>query len=243
MSTPEDIFGVLRDLLQGLESRLRYVRRDVERREALASSTPSIWPAHGWLTGTFGGRSDPFSGEPAFHQGLDISTEKGQPVYATADGVVESASYTGDYGNLIVIKHGFGLATRYGHLSSYQSKARTGRKARRRHRPGRSDRTRDRLAPALRNSGERPPDQSASAPDAAPADRSLRTKAGSRKSEKKGCRPEGRNFCRRAIRPSIPAVLPFCLFPCYNHLIPKSLRPRCWIPFSQKSSALRTNAN
>jgi murein DD-endopeptidase MepM/ murein hydrolase activator NlpD len=122
MSTPEDTFGVLRDLLQGLESRLRYVRRDVEKREALASSTPSIWPAHGWLTGTFGGRSDPFSGEPAFHQGLDISTEKGDPVYATADGAIESASYTGDYGNLIVIKHGFGLVTRYGHLSRFAVK-------------------------------------------------------------------------------------------------------------------------
>jgi murein DD-endopeptidase MepM/ murein hydrolase activator NlpD len=121
-ATPEDTFGVLRDLLQGLESRLRSVRSNVERREALASSTPSIWPAHGWLTGTFGGRSDPFSGEPAFHQGLDISTEKGQPVYATADGTVETASYTGDYGNLIVIKHGFGLVTRYGHLSRYNVK-------------------------------------------------------------------------------------------------------------------------
>jgi murein DD-endopeptidase MepM/ murein hydrolase activator NlpD len=121
-ATPEDTFGVLRDLLQGLESRLRSVRSNVERREALASSTPSIWPAHGWLTGTFGGRSDPFSGEPAFHQGLDISTEKGQPVYATADGIVETASYTGDYGNLIVIKHGFGLVTRYGHLSRYNVK-------------------------------------------------------------------------------------------------------------------------
>src|SRR5882762_2985081 len=122
LSAPEDTFGVLRDLLQGLESRLRYVRRDVERREALASATPSIWPAHGWLTGTFGGRSDPFSGEPAFHQGLDISTEKGQPIFATADGVVESASYTGDYGNLIVINHGFGLATRYGHMASFVAK-------------------------------------------------------------------------------------------------------------------------
>src|SRR6185295_1219975 len=63
-STPEDTFGVLRDLLHGLENRLRYVRRDVERREALSNATPSIWPAHGWLTGTFGGRSDPFTGEP-----------------------------------------------------------------------------------------------------------------------------------------------------------------------------------
>lgn len=122
LSSPEDTFGVLRDLLQGLESRLRYVRRDVERREALASSTPSIWPAHGWLTGTFGGRSDPFSGEPAFHQGLDISTDKGQPVFATADGQVESAAYTGDYGNLVVIRHGFGLVTRYGHMSGFAVK-------------------------------------------------------------------------------------------------------------------------
>jgi murein DD-endopeptidase MepM/ murein hydrolase activator NlpD len=122
MSTPEDTFGVLRDLLQGLEHRLRYVRRDVERRELLASATPSIWPAHGWLTGTFGGRSDPFTGEPGYHQGIDISTEKGQPVYATADGTVEGASYTGDYGNLIVLRHGFGLSTRYGHLSSFVAK-------------------------------------------------------------------------------------------------------------------------
>jgi murein DD-endopeptidase MepM/ murein hydrolase activator NlpD len=121
-ATPEDTFGILRDLLQGLETRLRSVRSNVERREALASATPSIWPAHGWLTGTFGGRSDPFSGEPAFHQGLDISTEKGQPVFATADGTVESASYSGDYGNLIVIRHGFALVTRYGHLSGFNVK-------------------------------------------------------------------------------------------------------------------------
>jgi murein DD-endopeptidase MepM/ murein hydrolase activator NlpD len=107
---------------KSLESRLSYVRRDVERREALASATPSIWPTHGWLTGTFGGRSDPFSHEPAFHQGLDISTDKGQPVYATADGSIESAGYGGDYGNLIVLKHGFGLSTRYGHLSAFNVK-------------------------------------------------------------------------------------------------------------------------
>jgi murein DD-endopeptidase MepM/ murein hydrolase activator NlpD len=122
LSSPEDTFGVLRDLLRGLESRLTYVRKDVERRAALASSTPSIWPAQGWLTGTFGGRSDPFTGEPGFHQGIDISTEKGQPVFATADGTVDSASYTGDYGNLVVLSHGFGLSTRYGHLSSFAVK-------------------------------------------------------------------------------------------------------------------------
>jgi murein DD-endopeptidase MepM/ murein hydrolase activator NlpD len=121
-TSPEDTFGVLRDLLGGLESRLRNVRKDVERREALAAATPSLWPAQGWLTGTFGGRSDPFTGEAGFHQGIDISTEKGQPVYATADGEIESASFVGDYGNLVVIRHGFGLATRYGHLSGFAVK-------------------------------------------------------------------------------------------------------------------------
>ena len=95
LSSPEDTFGVLRDLLQGLESRLSYVRRSVEKREALAAATPSIWPAHGWLTGTFGGRPDPFTGEPDFHHGIDIATDKGNPVYATADGTVDSAGPSG----------------------------------------------------------------------------------------------------------------------------------------------------
>jgi murein DD-endopeptidase MepM/ murein hydrolase activator NlpD len=120
--SPEDTFGVLRTLLQGLESRLRNVREDVERQEALAAATPSIWPTKGWLTGTFGGRSDPFTGEPGYHQGLDISSEKGQPVQVTADGRVESAQYSGDYGNLVVVKHDFGLTTRYGHLSGFKVK-------------------------------------------------------------------------------------------------------------------------
>jgi len=122
ITSPEDTFGVLRDLLRGLETRLSSVRRVVERREALAAATPSIWPAHGWLTGTFGGRSDPFTGEPGFHQGLDISTDKGDPVFATADGTVESAAYSGDFGNLIQVRHDFGLMTRYGHLSAFAVK-------------------------------------------------------------------------------------------------------------------------
>jgi murein DD-endopeptidase MepM/ murein hydrolase activator NlpD len=122
-SSPEDTFGVLRDLLRGLENRLNYVRHTVERREALAAATPSIWPAHGWLTGTFGGRSDPFTGEPGYHQGIDIATDKGQPVYATADGTVKSAERAGEYGNLIVLTHDFGLSTRYGHLSRFGVRA------------------------------------------------------------------------------------------------------------------------
>ena len=123
LTSPDDTFGVLRDLLGGLESRLRNMRTQVERTEKLAAATPSIWPTNNfWLTGYFGTRSDPFSGERGFHSGLDLSTEKGQPVFATADGKVELASYSGDYGNLIVLEHGFGLSTRYGHLSAFAVK-------------------------------------------------------------------------------------------------------------------------
>ena len=122
LSSPENTFGVLRTVLQGLESRLSYVRRDVERREALAASTPSIWPALGWISDRFGRRSDPFTGETGYHQGLDIPADKGQPVFATADGSVESTAYTGDFGNLVVLTHGFGLVTRYGHLSGFAVK-------------------------------------------------------------------------------------------------------------------------
>lgn len=118
----EDTFGALRALLQGLEHRLRTVTEDVERQERLVAATPSIWPTTGWLSGVFGKRRDPFTGTPDFHHGLDISAEKGRPVYATADGVVESTSYQGDYGNLIVVQHDFGLTTRYGHLSKFNVK-------------------------------------------------------------------------------------------------------------------------
>ena len=119
LSSPEDVFRVLGAVLQVLANRLTSVERSVERREALAAATPSIWPARGWLTAPFGARSDPFTGERGFHQGIDISTAEGQPVYATADGAVKSASDSGDYGNLVVLEHGFGLSTRYGHLSRF----------------------------------------------------------------------------------------------------------------------------
>ena len=119
LNTPDDTFGVLRDLLYSLEARLGDVRTGVERREALAGATPTIWPAEGWLTDSFGRRSDPFTGEPAFHGGLDISTEKGQPVYATANGTVRSAEFAGAYGNMVIVDHGFGLTTRYAHLHAF----------------------------------------------------------------------------------------------------------------------------
>ena len=119
MSVPEETFGLLRGLLESLESRLLVVRRNVERRNALAAATPSIWPSHGWITSTVGSRVDPITGGSDRHEGLDIAGDKGQPVYATASGKVTHASYQGAYGNLITIDHGFGLESRYGHLQDF----------------------------------------------------------------------------------------------------------------------------
>ena len=127
--SPENTFGLLRDLLQGLESRLSSVRSDVDKRAKLAAATPSIWPAHGWLSSRMGNRRDPITGGRDFHPGLDISADHGTPVYATADGNVTHAAREGAYGNLIIVDHGYGLETRYGHLSKYR--ARTGEKVKR----------------------------------------------------------------------------------------------------------------
>ena len=78
-----------------------------------------MWPTHGWLSASFGEREDPFTGGAEFHTGIDLSTEKGQPVVATAAGTIESAAYAGAYGNMVVVDHGFGLKTRYAHLSGF----------------------------------------------------------------------------------------------------------------------------
>jgi murein DD-endopeptidase MepM/ murein hydrolase activator NlpD len=83
---------------------------------------PTVWPVVGEITGHFGERLDPFSGEGAFHTGLDIASHFGDVVRATADGVVtEADSGRTGYGRLVVIDHGFGLTTWYGHLSAFKT--------------------------------------------------------------------------------------------------------------------------
>ena len=113
-------FNLLDTLLASLDNTLQLVRQGVAYREALVNATPIIWPADGWISGRYGYRPDPFTGERDFHPAIDISTRKGQPVYATATGRILSASRNGDYGNLVEIDHGFGLSTRYGHLSNFE---------------------------------------------------------------------------------------------------------------------------
>lgn len=80
---------------------------------------PNLWPVNGTLRSSFGSRTDPFSGEGAFHTGVDLSAPVGTQVHVTADGVVEAAGLSGRYGKLVIIDHGNGLETYYAHLSQF----------------------------------------------------------------------------------------------------------------------------
>ncbi len=84
-----------------------------------ASDAPSLWPVEGKVTSSFGERDDPFNGEGAFHAGVDISAGFGEPIHATADGVVEFADKTSGYGREVVLDHGHGVKTVYGHMSGF----------------------------------------------------------------------------------------------------------------------------
>jgi len=84
-----------------------------------ANSAPNLWPVEGQVTGSFGERIDPFNGEGAFHSGVDISSSYGRPIIAPADGVVTFADFLGGYGKAIMLDHGHGISTRYGHLSGF----------------------------------------------------------------------------------------------------------------------------
>lgn len=119
LSAADPAFGLLRDLLHIVERRVDHAHSGVERREALAAATPSIWPVTGWLSSSYGSRNDPFTGSTDFHTGIDIAADMGQPVRATAGGTVVTARAVGNYGKLVVLDHGFGIATRYGHLSRF----------------------------------------------------------------------------------------------------------------------------
>jgi murein DD-endopeptidase MepM/ murein hydrolase activator NlpD len=83
------------------------------------SFAPNLWPVLGSITGYFGERLDPFSGEGAYHAGVDISSPYGDPVRAAADAVVVSADIHAGYGRVVVLDHGFGVSTWYGHLSNF----------------------------------------------------------------------------------------------------------------------------
>jgi murein DD-endopeptidase MepM/ murein hydrolase activator NlpD len=93
------------------------------RRFQFENAQPSIWPVDGRLMGAFGERTDPFSGEGAFHTGVDITAPTGTGIRATADGIVVFAQMENGYGRLVKINHGNGMETYYAHLSQFYVQA------------------------------------------------------------------------------------------------------------------------
>ena len=102
-----------------LDDQLHLVEQLVEHRADKLLLTPSIWPVSGPIRSSYGRRRDPFTGESENHLGLDIGALYGTAVSAPANGRVRYAQRRSAYGNLIVIDHGGGITTRYGHLSEF----------------------------------------------------------------------------------------------------------------------------
>ena len=90
----------------------------LDSRRLLLESVPGGWPVRGTLSSVFGVRNSPFTETPVFHHGLDIVALTGAPVVASASGVVVKSGYEALYGNMVVVDHGAGYRSVYGHLAS-----------------------------------------------------------------------------------------------------------------------------
>jgi murein DD-endopeptidase MepM/ murein hydrolase activator NlpD len=103
--------GSLEDLIVELENKHRKL-----------ASSPAIWPTKGWLTSRFGPRISPFTGRRQFHSGIDIAGQKGTDVFAPARGMVKFAGKRGPLGYTVILDHGYGVRTHYGHSSKLHVK-------------------------------------------------------------------------------------------------------------------------
>ena len=101
-----------------LEENFKVIARNIETLKDYHGTVPSIWPTYGYIRSKYGYRKHPITRKWRFHHGIDIPSWSGAPILATADGVVETSGFYGDYGNLVVLRHPSGFKTMYAHLSS-----------------------------------------------------------------------------------------------------------------------------
>jgi murein DD-endopeptidase MepM/ murein hydrolase activator NlpD len=115
-------FSAIQNLTQKAESvekNLGSLVNLMESQEARLATTPTIWPTQGWVSSPFGYRLDPFTGKRTLHRGIDIATNAGNPVVAPADGTVIEAAFDKFFGKTVILSHGGGVVTQYGHLDKY----------------------------------------------------------------------------------------------------------------------------
>lgn len=116
----DEIQGQINQLMVEIELRRQSqenVRNLLNDQVSISRATPKGWPTKGWITSYFGKRKSPFTGRRVMHEGLDIAANTGTPVVATADGIITRVDYTPGYGKMIVIDHGYGYRTIFGHNS------------------------------------------------------------------------------------------------------------------------------
>jgi murein DD-endopeptidase MepM/ murein hydrolase activator NlpD len=120
-----DLIALLDKDLARLEKMAQYQEESFNNLKAfladqkdLIERSPYRWPVRGFLSSTFGPRVDPFTGQQRMHEAIDIVAPKGTPVKAPADGIVTFSGSDPTFGNMLVIDHGYGVITRYGHNDS-----------------------------------------------------------------------------------------------------------------------------
>jgi murein DD-endopeptidase MepM/ murein hydrolase activator NlpD len=121
MRTSANVDELLR-LAKFEKERFQEVYEQLAGRKERLDHTPSIMPTRGYVSRGFGYKNDPFTGMTQFHTGLDIANRRGTPINASASGKIVAVQVTGGLGKTIVIDHGFGYKTRYGHLNEYNVK-------------------------------------------------------------------------------------------------------------------------
>ncbi len=105
----------LKDQIKNTMEKVNGIREYLKEQKDIYLATPKGWPVKGRVTSYYGSRENPLHGGKDFHSGVDISTNSGTPVRATADGVVSFSGWSGGSGNLVVLEHGFGYSTFYAH--------------------------------------------------------------------------------------------------------------------------------
>jgi murein DD-endopeptidase MepM/ murein hydrolase activator NlpD len=111
------------------EQSLSELEKELEAKKDVLAHTPSIWPVAGWVTSNFGFRTNPFTGLTQMHEGLDVSNRVGTPIIAPADGIVSDIGNDNANGRILVLSHGFGITSRFCHLS--KTNVKVGQKVRR----------------------------------------------------------------------------------------------------------------
>lgn len=138
VDTPDDILATTRELkdtellaildrdLSKLKEMASYQEESFNNLKAflsdqrdLISRAPYRWPIKGFISSSFGPRLDPFTGLQRHHEGIDIVARKGTVVHAPADGIVTFSGVDPSFGNMLVVDHGYGIITRYGHNDSH----------------------------------------------------------------------------------------------------------------------------